>query len=123
MDVFVVDASPRGPERIAELLATIQEARFVGQSDSARPAIAAILAKKPDVVLLSLKLAEGTGFQVLAGVLRREPGIDFYVLSNFSAEPFRHLAGQLGALQLFSRDAGLRPVREAIALRAATATA
>jgi|RhiMetdeSRZDD1v2_1073273.scaffolds.fasta_scaffold1611326_2 DNA-binding NarL/FixJ family response regulator len=106
MDIFVVDASPRGPERIAELLATIPDARLVGQADSARAAIDAILAKKPDVVLVSLRLAEGTGFEVIAGVRRREPGVDFYVLSNSSA------------LQLFSGDARFRPVRDAIALRA-----
>ncbi|HEY3076906.1 MAG TPA: response regulator [Burkholderiales bacterium] len=120
MDVFVVDASPRGPERLAELLASIPQVRLVGQADSARAAIAAILAKKPDVVLLSLRLAEGTGFQVLGEVRRREPGIDFYVLSNFSAEPFRRRAEQLGALRLFSRNAGLQPVRDLIAARAGT---
>jgi DNA-binding NarL/FixJ family response regulator len=76
MDVFVVDASPLGPQRLA-----------------------AILAKRPDAVLLSLRLAEGTGFQVLAAVRRHAPEIAFYVLSNFCER----------------RRAGLRPVGQALA--------
>ena len=119
MDVFVVDASPRGPGRLAEVLASVPNAHLVGQADSARAAIASILEKKPDVVLLGLKLAEGTGFQVLCEVHRREPGIDIYILSNFASEPFRHHALRLGAVEFFDRSAGLQPVRERIGGRAA----
>jgi DNA-binding NarL/FixJ family response regulator len=118
MDVFVVDASPPGPERLAEMLSAIPSTRFSGAADSARTAIAAILSTKPDVVVLGLKLAEGTGFQVLREVQRREPGIDFYIVSNFDSEPFRRRADRLGALEFFDRHAGLEPLKERIAARA-----
>ncbi|HYL25328.1 MAG TPA: response regulator [Burkholderiales bacterium] len=120
MDVFIAEATPRGRKALAGLLAGIPNVRLVGEADGARSAIAGILEKKPQVVLLGLKLAEGSGLEVLGEVHAREPGIDCYMISNFPSEAFRHYAERLGALEFFDRSAGLEPVREVIAARAAT---
>jgi len=115
MEVFIADSWPGASERLAGLLSGIAGVHIVGEARSPKAAIASILEKKPDVVLLGLKLGEG--FDVLREVHAREPGIDFYVLANYSSEPFQRYAERLGALAYFDRGAGLDAVRNTIAAR------
>ena len=120
MDVFFVDASPQSRRRLTALIEELDAARVVGHASSAKPAIAAILEKLPDVVLLDLKLEEGSGLDVLREVRRREPGIDFYVLSNYASEPYRRCALRMGALEFFDKTTELERLRELLAERALT---
>ena len=115
MEVFIADSWPGGNERLAALLSGLAGVHIAGEARSPQAAIASILKKKPDLVLLGLKLGEG--FDVLREVRAREPGIDFYVLANYSSKPFERYAERLGALAYFDRSAGLAAVREAIAAR------
>lgn len=120
MEIFLVEDSPPIRMRLAEMLAAIPGTRLVGVAERADIAIREILAKRPDVVVLDLSLAGGTsGFEVLRGVCREAPEIDFYMLSNFAAEPYRSLAERLGAREFFDKSTEFERVRRIIAERAA----
>ena len=122
MEIFLVEDSAPVRARLAEMLAAIPGATVVGTAESAADAIRDILAKRPDVVVLDLSLAGGTsGFDVLRGVCRAAPEIDFYMLSNFAADPYRQLAGRLGARDFFDKSKDFERVRQIIAQRAAVA--
>jgi DNA-binding NarL/FixJ family response regulator len=122
MQIFLVEDSAPVRERLAEMLGAIPGARLVGAAERADTAIRGILAARPDVVVLDLNLAEGTsGFDVLRAVCPAAPGIDFYMLSNFSADPYRALAARLGARGFFDKTRELERVRQTLAARA-TAT-
>jgi DNA-binding NarL/FixJ family response regulator len=103
-------------ERLNALLATIPGAEVVGHASTADAAINGILEKKPEVVVLDIHLAEGSGFDVLRQI--KDRGVEFYVLSNFSADPYRQLAGRLGARGFFDKTKEFERVRDAIAERA-----
>jgi DNA-binding NarL/FixJ family response regulator len=105
------------------MLAAIPGARLVGEAARATDAIRDILALRPDVVLLDVSLAEGSGFDVLRAVCRRAPEIDFYMLSNFAADPYRELAERLGARGFFDKSKEFERMREIIAQRAAAVNA
>jgi DNA-binding NarL/FixJ family response regulator len=122
MEIFLVEDSPPIRVRLAEMLAAIPGTSLVGVAERADAAIRDILAKRPDVVVLDLSLAGGTsGFEVLRGVCREAPEIDFYMLSNFAAEPYRSLAERLGAREFFDKTSEFERVRQLIAERAAAA--
>ena len=120
MDVFFVDASPESRRRLTGMLEGLEAIRVVGHASNAKAAIAAILEKLPDVVLLDLKLEEGSGLEVLREVRRREPGIDFYILSNYASAPYRRCALRLGAVEFFDKTTELEALRELLAERALT---
>lgn len=107
-------------ERLESLLAAVPGVRIVGRAGRAREAISGILAARPDLVLLDVQLAEGSGFEVLRAVHERAPEIDFYMLSNFSSEPYWRLAADLGAQDYFDKSKDFERVRELIAERAAS---
>ena len=69
-------------------------------------------------MLLDINLAEGSGFDVLRAVRAEAPEIEFYVLSNFVALPYRDLAERLGARQFFDKSKEFPRMRELIAQRA-----
>lgn len=118
MNVFLVEDSPPVVERLKRMLSAILGVRIVGQASGAREAIVAILAAKPDIVVLDLNLAQGTGFDVLGAVHEAEPGIDLYMLSNFAAEPYRQRALALGARGFFDKSTEFERVRDVVARRA-----
>ena len=120
MEIFLVEDSPLLRARLAELFGAIPGASIVGEAERADAAIRDILATRPDVVVLDLSLAGGTsGFEVLRAVCREAPEIDFYMLSNFVAQPYRELAERLGARDFFDKSSELDRVRNVITARAA----
>jgi len=119
MQVFIVEDSPMVRARLVEMLGSVPGARVIGEASQAKAAIGQILAARPDVVVLDLKLAEGSGFDVLRAVCRQAPEIDFYMLSNFADAPYRHLARRLGAREFFDKSKEFERVRDLIAQRAA----
>ena len=116
--VFVVEDSAPVRARLAQLLASVPGARLVGEAADVEEAIGKILATRPDVVLLDVSLESGNGFDVLRAVHGAEPGIDFYLLSNFASEPYRRHAERLGAVGFFDKTRDFNRVRELIAQRA-----
>ena len=116
--VFLVEDSPLIRKRLKRMLASVPDATVVGQAAQVEEAIGGILAAEPDVVLLDLRLEHGSGFDVLRAVRRSAPGIDFYMLSNFSSEPYRRHAERLGARGFFDKSKDFERMRELIAQRA-----
>jgi DNA-binding NarL/FixJ family response regulator len=120
MEIFLVEDSLPVRARLAAMLGDIPGATLVGEAADAEAAIRDILATRPDVVMLDLGLAGGSsGFDVLRAVRPQAPDIDFYMLSNFAADPYRQLAERLGACDFFDKSRELERVRELIAQRAA----
>ena len=120
MEIFLVEDSAPIRERLAAMLGGIPGATLIGEAADADAAIRDILASRPDVVMLDLGLAGGTsGFDVLRAVRPQAPEIDFYMLSNFAADPYRQLAERLGACQFFDKSCEFDVVRAVITQRAA----
>jgi len=115
--VYLVEDSPLVRERLLELLEAVPETRVVGTAAGADEAIEEILAGRPDVVLLDLRLAQGSGFDVLRALHDAAPEIDVYMLSSFATEPYRRLAARLGARDFFDKSNEFERVRDAIAAR------
>ncbi|MDX1375499.1 MAG: response regulator [Burkholderiales bacterium] len=121
MRVFLVEDSPLVRERLQAMLAGIEGARAVGSAATAREAIDGIRAEHPDVVLLDLKLAEGSGLDVLRALRAQDAPAEsaaIYVLSNFAEAPYRRLAENLGAQDFFDKTTEFERMRDALASRA-----
>ena len=117
--VFLVEDSAAIRERLVRLLESVPGVLLVGEAADVEEAIGAILAARPDLVLLDVCLERGSGFDVLRAVHAAEPAIDFYMLSNFASEPYRRHAERLGACGFFDKSTDFARVRELLARRAA----
>jgi len=120
-DVYLVEDSAPVRERLEAMMTSIPNTRVVGHAAGAREAVGDILAKHPNVVLCDLNLKDGTGFEVLRTLRAKAPQIECYMLSNFSTQPYRRVAAELGARDFFDKTNEFERIRDVIAGRAATA--
>jgi DNA-binding NarL/FixJ family response regulator len=117
--VYLVEDSPILRKRVEAMLASIPGARLVGHAADPEGATKGILAARPQAVVLDLRLAQGgSGLDVLRAVRESEPGIGFYVLTNFANEPYRLMAQKLGALGFFDKSNEFERLREVLAAAA-----
>jgi DNA-binding NarL/FixJ family response regulator len=112
--VFLVEDSPLIRERLDAMVITAGAAP-VGFASSVGAAIDAILLSRPDLVILDMQLADGTGFDVLRALRAQAPEIDVYLLSNFAADPYRQLAERLGARGFFDKSREFGHMRDVVA--------
>ncbi|MEW5864286.1 MAG: response regulator [Pseudomonadota bacterium] len=121
MRVFLVEDSPVLLGRLQAMIASIPGAQLMGHADTAPAAVQAIRAAPPDVVVLDLRLAQGSGFDVLRAIANL-PGLAVYVLSNFSGTADRRAAARLGAAAFFDKTTEFEAFAAALRARAASAT-
>jgi len=92
-------------KRIIEWFEADSRVHVIGTAATATVAIAEIQRLSPDVVIVDVALAAGTGFDVLR-VLQRLPDATRPVsvmLTNHSSPPYRNAATQLGARHFFDK--------------------
>ncbi|HTN26544.1 MAG TPA: response regulator transcription factor [Burkholderiales bacterium] len=120
--VFLVEDSAVVRQRVLELLGSIDGVNTIGSATTANDAERAILQAQPDAVLLDIKLAQGSGFDVLRSLRKQAPHIEIYMLSNFTAQPYRERAASLGARGFFDKTNEIERLRQTMAARAAQST-
>lgn len=123
MRVYLVEDSPLVIERLQAMLAGIEGMQAVGAAATAQEAIEGIFAASPDVVVLDLRLAEGSGLDVLRALRAAGPAgeaITVYMLSNFAEAPYRRLAERLGAQGFFDKSTEFERVRDVLSAHART---
>ena len=105
MQVFLVDDSPEIRERLAQMFYRVKGVEIVGEADRATSAIAAILATKPDAVILDIQLiGHETGIDVLERIKQEKPSPKVIVLTNFPYPQYRKRCLQAGADFFFDKS-------------------
>ena len=116
--VYLVEDSPLIRDRLLDLLVEIEGVAIAGVADSEAPAIAEILRERPDTVVLDLRLAEGSGLNVLRAVHAQAPEIIFIVLTAFDSPQYRNTCINAGASHFFDKSSEIGQVRAVISARA-----
>ena len=114
MQVFLVEDSPLVRQRLVAMVHAIPNTHVAGTAASADDAVRGILATRPDLVVLDLQLADGSGFDVLRALHARAPELEVVMLSNYSSYPYRQLAERFGARGFFDKTREFERVRDVI---------
>jgi DNA-binding response OmpR family regulator len=100
--VYVVEDSPLVLPRLLELVRDVG-ASVVGYCDRADVAIAEIVERKPDAIIVDLMLQGGTGFDVVHEIALEELPVVTMILTNFTAPALKKRAAELGAAYFFDK--------------------
>ncbi len=95
--ILIADDSPLVRERLAELVSAVGGVAVVGQTEDACGTIRAIRRLRPDVAILDIRLAEGTGLQVLETVKAGESPPVVIMLTAFPYPQYRQRCLEAGA--------------------------
>lgn len=102
MNVFIVDDSEVVRDRLSELLSDVQGLSVVGFAAGEQEAIGKLrglvsLGTVPDVIILDLQLAEGSGIGVLKALRREGPRTRVVLLTGFAQPLIRQICLEQGA--------------------------
>ena len=97
MKVFVVEDSQAVRERLVDMINEIEDVDVVGEADTYDSAVSGILATRPDVAILDISLAAGSGIDVLAHVKRQLPALKGIMLTNYSSPQHVKASADAGA--------------------------
>lgn len=95
--VFLVDDHEVVRRGVAEVLEDDPDLVVAGEAGSVAEALARVPAVRPDVVVLDMRLPDGSGADLCRSLRRRMPGLPCLVLTSFSDAEARDAAVTAGA--------------------------
>jgi DNA-binding NarL/FixJ family response regulator len=110
MKVFIVENSTSLQERLGRLLSGLRGVRVVGYAAAAADAVEKIVETRPAVVLLDIRLDQGTGYEVLEEVKARQQHPVVIVLTNYPYPQYRKKYLEAGADYFFDKSTELDSV-------------
>jgi DNA-binding NarL/FixJ family response regulator len=95
--VFITDDSRIVREHLVTMLDELTGVEIVGQAETVVEAISAIGKLQPDVVILDIRMPDGSGIDVLQTIKQDEPAPVVIVLTNYPYPAYRQKCLQAGA--------------------------
>ena len=114
MRVLVADDSEVFVQRLLRALGEIGGVEIVAQVRTGAEALQAIRNLQPEVVILDIRMPEGSGIDVLESLKRDKTATITIVLTNFAYPQYRKKCLQLGARFFFDKSAEFAKVGEAL---------
>ena len=112
--VFIVDDHPLVRESLAGLIDQQPDLSVCGESDRSSAALAAIGAVQPDVTIVDLSLADGSGLDLIRDLRQQYPRVAVLVLSMHDESLYAERALRAGARGYLMKRAASRDVVVAI---------
>jgi len=102
--VLLVEDSPVIREAVVELVEANGRARVAYTTDSELAAISELKENQYDVVIVDLRLREGSGFGVLRALQQHQPQTLTIVLTNYTSAAIRKRCAELGVKWFFDKS-------------------
>ncbi|WP_321924710.1 response regulator [Paraburkholderia guartelaensis] len=123
LQVFLVEDATTVRRKIAEALSAIPDVTVIGEAEDAASALTGIAQSGADVAVVDLRLASGSGIELLTLLGREQPSVVTVVLTNHSGAPFRAACQRAGAHFFFDKtsefDAACKAIETLVKQRAA----
>jgi len=113
--VFLVEDSVAIRKRLVEMISAEPGVIVIGEADSAKSAIEGILRTHPGLVVLDIRLTEGSGMEVLRKIKPLFPDIVFAMLSNHAEPQYRKAYLQAGASFFLDKTNEFEKIKDVIA--------
>ncbi len=117
--LLLIDDSPLIRAGLRAVLENAPEVTIVAEAGTAAEGLAAVIAERPDVVLLDLRLPDKPGLAVCREILARRPGTQILILTSSADERHVHEAIAIGARGYLLKDNDARSLVTAIKRAAA----
>jgi len=114
ISVFIVDDHEVVRVGLRTLLSRAPEVEVIGEAESVQQAVAKIAELLPDVVLLDVRLKDGSGFEVSREVQKLDKDVRVLVLTAFSDDEMIMQAISAGADGYLLKEIGREQLVEAI---------
>ena len=114
MKVLIADDSEIFLKRLVSAVKEIHGAEVIAQARTGAEALHALLNLHPEIVILDIRMPEGTGIDVLKHMKKEKVNPVTIVLTNFSHSQYRKKCKQLGARYFFDKSTEFTKVGEVL---------
>jgi DNA-binding NarL/FixJ family response regulator len=112
--IFLVDDHPLVREWLTNLIHQQPDLAVCGETESAPPALSAVAAEKPDLVIADINLKNSSGIELIKNLKSLHPGIPVLVLSMHDESLYAERAFRAGARGYVNKRETAQKVVEAI---------
>jgi DNA-binding NarL/FixJ family response regulator len=112
--ILLVDDHPMVRERLAEVIDREADLMVSGEAEDRHEAIAAILARPPDLVIVDLTLKNSDGLELIKDIHSRWPRLRMLVVSMHDESLYAERAIRAGALGYITKQEATRKILVAI---------
>lgn len=102
--VLIADDSAQIRRRLTKLIAQIDGVEVSGEATDASHALSMSRSLLPDMVILDIRMPDGSGVDVIASIKQISPPPVVIMLTNFSSPFFRNKSLQEGADYFFDKS-------------------
>ncbi len=106
MKLMIVDDSEKFRRRLASIIPGLGSLQIVSQAGSIQQALKYFLKTKPDIIILDIQLADGSGLDILRLVKAVDHSIIVIMLTVCPAGEYRSKCLELGADYFFEKSNG-----------------
>jgi len=96
------------------LLSGISNVAVVGQAQGAAQTITSVRESKPDVVILDVRMPDGTGIHVLENIRKERPATKVIMLTNYPFVQYRKRCLEAGASFFFDKSTEFHKIPRAV---------
>ena len=114
MKVFIADNSAEVRESLKAILSENPSIEIIGEADNVSEAIKLIRELNPDVVILDIKMPDGSGLKVLTKIKQVERAPVVIMLTNYPYPQYKQKCEELGADFFFYKSNEFEKVAEVL---------
>ena len=114
MKIFIADDSPIVRERLVAMLSEMDGVEVAGHAEDAAAATRMIRDLRPDAVVLDIRLANGSGIDVLKAIKNDRPEMLVIMLTLYPYAQYRESCMKAGASFFLDKATGFERIPEVI---------
>jgi DNA-binding NarL/FixJ family response regulator len=114
MKVFIADDSPIVRDRLIAMLSEIEGVEVEGYAEDAATATRMIRELRPDAVILDIRLATGSGIDVLKAIKIDRPDVLVIMLTLYPYAQYRDSCMKAGASLFLDKSTGFERIPEVL---------
>ena len=114
MKVFIADDSKIFRDRLKEMLSELTEVEIIGEAENILETTKRIRKLNPDVVILDIRMPDGSGIDVLKHIKKNNQAPAVIMLTNYPYPQYRKKCMELGADYFFKKSDEIEEVLEAL---------
>jgi len=112
MNILIVDGSALVCERLIKMLSELKNIKIISQARNTLEAIQVRKKINPDVVILDIRLPDGSGFDVLQDIKKSSVRTVVIILTNFTYPIYQRKCMELGAKFFFNKSTDFDKIPE-----------
>ena len=114
MKIIIADDSSLFRDRIKDLLKTLNNVEIVGEAVNGLEALQLVEDKKPDLVILDIRMPEMNGIEVLRKIREKGIGVKICMLTNYPFKQYKEKCLAEGSDYFFDKNIDINQILDVI---------